>query len=529
MDSSIWLRLALIAIAGAVTYVTGIVIYRLYLSPLAGFPGPKLAAASHLVEIYYDIFQGGGGRLPFIHQKWHSLYGPIIRINPDELHIQDAAFFDTLYSASRPAWKMKNFFRRFNQDKSSGGTEDPTHYRVRRTALNPFFSRRKVADCGPQIQRNMQKIISRIQTDYATENTVQNIKRLWECYGADNVIGFCFDEHYDFISTPDFHSTVNDAMNTLVEKSHWLWHFPVLVHALLLLPDNFLGQMAPKMKPVLQLWQVGHPPPPCCKHTHDRLQDLGNKIEDVLATTHSGDSADATVFTSLIHQGLPPEELEYDRLHQEAKAIIGAGVETIARSLTVACFHIIDQPEVRDRLMTKLRLAIPEPLKTPSWDDLVKLPYLSASIDEAMRLTYGISQRRPRGCAEPLIYGRWKIPPHTMVSMDNYAVSHDENIFPNSFDFIRDRWFGTAKAPDGRSLRRYLISFGKGTRNCLGMELAYAQLYIALANFFRWPTAAAAALFETTKADVEMRRDMFIPRRMRSSKGVRVVFQGVSP
>jgi hypothetical protein len=48
-------------------------IYRLWFHPLSKFPGPKLAAVSHLHEFYYDVIKGG----TYIWQveKMHKKYG----------------------------------------------------------------------------------------------------------------------------------------------------------------------------------------------------------------------------------------------------------------------------------------------------------------------------------------------------------------------------------------------------------------------------------------------------------------------
>ena len=54
-------------------YVFGGAIYRLYLSPIAGFPGPKLAALTYWYEIYYDIFRKG--RYVFEIEDMHRRYG----------------------------------------------------------------------------------------------------------------------------------------------------------------------------------------------------------------------------------------------------------------------------------------------------------------------------------------------------------------------------------------------------------------------------------------------------------------------
>ena len=54
-------------------YLAGLVVYRLYLSPIAKFPGPKLAAATYLFEGYYDVVKRG--KYTFKIRDLHAEYG----------------------------------------------------------------------------------------------------------------------------------------------------------------------------------------------------------------------------------------------------------------------------------------------------------------------------------------------------------------------------------------------------------------------------------------------------------------------
>jgi hypothetical protein len=54
-------------------YLIGLAFYRLYLSPLAQFPGPKLAALSQWYEFYYDVVCPG--QFIFQIQRMHKKYG----------------------------------------------------------------------------------------------------------------------------------------------------------------------------------------------------------------------------------------------------------------------------------------------------------------------------------------------------------------------------------------------------------------------------------------------------------------------
>lgn len=59
--------------ASFVLYLAGLVVYRLLLSPIAGFPGPKLAALTQWYEFYYNVILPGQF---FLHvETMHNKYG----------------------------------------------------------------------------------------------------------------------------------------------------------------------------------------------------------------------------------------------------------------------------------------------------------------------------------------------------------------------------------------------------------------------------------------------------------------------
>lgn len=219
---------------------------------------------------------------------------------------------------------------------------------------------------------------------------------------------------------------------------------------------------------------------------------------------------------------MPPSELTPDRLHDEALTVMGGGLETTMRALTLATYHISADLSIKEKLVAELRETIPS-IETrggemPSLDALMQLPYLSAVVTETLRLSYGVLQRLPRTSPEEIQYNEWKIPANTAVSMETYSVAHNEIIFPDSYTYRPERWLGNPKAPDGKLLTRYLVAFGRGTRSCVGMQLGYAEIYIGLATLFR---RFDFVLTDTDRSDIDAARDRFVPRAKLSSRGVR--------
>lgn len=90
----------LVIVAGLVLiYTTYKFFWRFYLSPIANVPGPRLAALTWWYEFYYDVILGGQYVFKII--ELHKKYGPVVRINPEEVHVGDPNFHSTLYNRNK--------------------------------------------------------------------------------------------------------------------------------------------------------------------------------------------------------------------------------------------------------------------------------------------------------------------------------------------------------------------------------------------------------------------------------------------
>ena len=112
------------------------------------------------------------------------------------------------------------------------------------------------------------------------------------------------------------------------------------------------------------------------------------------------------------------------------------------------------------------------PLLPPLLEDLEKLPYLGALIQEGLRLSYGVASRMPRIAPDrALEHAGWTIPPGTAVSMTHSSLYHDETIFPNSFTFSPERFLPDAVGTKEWALKELCFApFGRGARSCLGKQ-----------------------------------------------------------
>src|SRR5271168_2092871 len=89
--------------------------------------------------------------------------GPIIRISPYELHIDEPDYYEELYSQHKPRNKYPFYTNQFNNPEATFSAIDYRLHRVRRAALNPFMSKQTVARLQPMLTHMIEKLCNRIE------------------------------------------------------------------------------------------------------------------------------------------------------------------------------------------------------------------------------------------------------------------------------------------------------------------------------------------------------------------------------
>lgn len=242
-----------------------------------------------------------------------------------------------------------------------------------------------------------------------------------------------------------------------------------------------------------------------------------------MKTPDKQDGNSKTIFHSLLQSDLPEKEKETWRLAEEAVLLVGAGTHTTSWCLTVMAFHLLHNAN----LLRKLKQELASVKDISDYSELERLPYLTGVLKEGLRLGYGVSVRSARIAPDTsLKCGDHIIPAGTPVSMTIPLTHHNEALFENSYAFDPDRWTGVGSS----RLDKYLVSFSRGSRSCLGINLAWAELYLCTAGIFsKFGSREARAsgdlgfleLYETNEEDVRMESDMFLPVMKQGSKGVR--------
>lgn len=474
----------------------------------------------------------------------------------------DLGYTTVVRAASSPPLTRETGWAHENHDRvnrpprnSAFKTLDHDLHKQRRKQLSSFFSKASVCRFEPLIAKKVNRLCSRLEAkSTASRHGVISLSDAIVALTADLVTKLCFGQAYDLLELDDFAKNWYENRITLSHATHLLRQFPWLFY----LPTSWLSTTKAAGESIVAVQQ--------------RIRDLTQQVsalaaehaaaqsEKPAARHHDDDDSDAsfpTVFHAILDADVPFSEKSASRLTEEAQALTGAGSLTSANALISIFYYILRQPgECLERLGQELRAAIPSEsdLLTTSVGDLKKLPYLTAVIYEGLRLSKGVPHRFARVSRdEDFLYhsptGEDIVIPHGVpVGMSFIDILENEEIFPEPDAFLPERWLsgpsgwnyansegdlvGGSNQDDAVLCRRkwaLMTVFGGGTRMCLGLNLAWAEMYLTVATVLR-RFGNSMRLYEVDfERDVKIVRDGFDGMPSPESKGLRVVIMPAPP
>jgi cytochrome P450 len=349
--------------------LTAIIVYNLYLHPLAKYPGPWHLAIS---DVFYARMIVGGN----VHNQllqMHEKYGEVVRIAPNDLSFTGAGAWKDIYG-HRPAGstllKDPRFYFTDEETRATNifTTKDPVEHARQRKMLSHAFSAKALNEQEGTIRKYIDELMIAIRGESAKGNPLDMVEYFnWATFDIIGDMGF--GEPFGCLERRQTDPWVSKILSTAsfigydIALNRLPW------------PFNVLGQYAvPK------------------KIRDDRITHIDDSKKKILKRLDS--KSDRKDFVSYFTKGEGHGMTEW-QLATNSHTLIFAGSETTASMLASWMYCLLANPRTYEILRDEIRGAF-KSTDEITLQKLVALPYLNATLNEALRMYPPVPLAMPR-------------------------------------------------------------------------------------------------------------------------------------
>jgi len=401
----------------------------------------------------------------------HEDYGPIVRIGPNHVSVADPQSMRAIYGVQNVFPKSAFYplaeaiYRgRFLPNLFTTESNE-YHMKLKRGAMKAF-SMDTVIGLEEYADKCINVLLSRLrEVSQDGKHPIDPVA--WMQYFAFDVLGeINFSKDLGFLEKGADVDNIIAAIGGILGYVSFIGQIP-LAHKFLL-GNPLLPKLFPAIEKSNQVLQF----------SLARLEErLNNPVErkdilNQLLHTHRAD----------------PASLSLDEIIAITTTNVIAGSDTTAASLTSVLYYLSKYPETRKKLEQEIESAEREGRASNpiSYAEAVKLPYLSAVINEAMRMhpaTGFILERRvpKNGITLHGIH----LPENTIVGVNSWVLHRNKDVYGEDvYSFRPERWI------DGdeeriKEMKRNLFSFGYGPRSCIGKNISMLEMWKVVFELYR--------------------------------------------
>ncbi|KAK4151661.1 cytochrome P450 [Chaetomidium leptoderma] len=457
---------------------------------LTRIPGPRLAALSNIWQARHVR----NGRVHELGKTLHNIYGPVVRVGPNEIWFTSEGGFKKIYSAGngyeksgfylataliKPSldWRLNAHF----PDTLDFLSEfDVKRYRLQRRLIGPLYLTSNIKKFESAVDGVIEAAVAELRALNGAEVDLKEWMHIIavECLGAVVLSwspGYIKNRSDGGTSTHSYlgwkRKSVFGLFPTITKMSFY---------------SRTLGRA------FSNVWGLTYKTPKNFKTFFTPVyQKASKRIASALRgprqpggakTDHRND-----LLTDLIQLHKERPEFNETYLRRLAVTNFGAGHETMCSALTAAMAMIGSHPDVQHRVQQEVRHTTTTTTPAPgggtlTYDNAVRLRYTQASIKEAQRLhpVIGMSLSRKVPASGLSLHGYF-FPAGTTVGCHPVALHRNPDVFGVDADEYRpDRWLqeeeeeGPARV---RAMERINLTWGGGSRACPGRHLAELVVY----------------------------------------------------
>ncbi|KAA8615014.1 CypX Cytochrome P450 [Pyrenophora tritici-repentis] len=480
----------LIAALGIVSFLILRAIYRLALHPLKAFPGPASRAVSHVPHAKSIL----SGYLPYELTALHAKYGDAVRIAPDMVSFIAPEAWTDIYghgpNRNFPKWGMTRSHKTVDHILSANNAD---HSRQRRLVNHAFSDKALRAQEGI-VMRYIDQLTSALEVQSTTEVNVKN----WLEWTAFDIVGdLAFGEPFGCLSSGAYHPWVELL-------------FPFIKALSLFGAARLFKPFTPLIIALLPK-----------KDIKRRFQHIKLSAEKVHKRLAAGEQPHRSDFWTYILRHNDEKGMSIEEMESNAGIFISGGSETVATALCGIMYLLATNPGAMHTLREEVTSAFSKK-EDINMISVAGLKVLQATISEGMRIyppvPAGLQRIVPKGGA---IVAGHAVPGGTIVNVSQQPAYHLASNFAYPKRFAPERWLSNAPSEYSNDMKDAFQPFSTGPRNCVGKNLALAEMKLILARLvwqFDWQLADDKFALEKQrvfimreKPDLNLR---LTPRRM---------------
>ncbi|KAH7155956.1 cytochrome P450 [Dactylonectria macrodidyma] len=203
----------------------------------------------------------------------------------------------------------------------------------------------------------------------------------------------------------------------------------------------------------------------------------GREVSELVSRMDRGDAPDCFGVDFL--KATEKSSMDFDQKLFAMGTLMEAGSDTSRMTMNQTIAAAVLFPDWVERAREQLDAACGDAKRLPGWQDRSVLPYITATVKEALRWRPFIPLGVPHMLTKDDEYEGYKFPAGTVFTWNSYFMSQNEEEFEDPQRFYPDRFLND---DDLDNVLKGNYAFGPGRRVCVGYNVAEKNLWIAIAR-----------------------------------------------